>query len=204
MLVTHEHLDHDAVEVVGGDPVVLRSTAGRLDSPVGEVVAVASEHDAAAGTERGPNTIFAFTLGGLRVAHFGDFGQRELRREQATALGTIDLLFVPVGGTATIDGARAAVIVERLRPRWAVPMHYRTARTNFLDPADDFLGRLPGVHHVATPSFDTSALPRDDARLRSSPPRPSGKMQTWASTSTTSHPRSCRPRRGPSRACARR
>ena len=54
LLVTHEHLDHNAVEVIGGDPTILRSTAGKLESPVGEVVAVASEHDQAAGTERGP------------------------------------------------------------------------------------------------------------------------------------------------------
>ncbi len=60
LLVTHEHLDHNAVEVIGGDPAILRSTAGRLESPIGEVLAVASEHDAAAGTERGPNTIFVF------------------------------------------------------------------------------------------------------------------------------------------------
>ena len=62
VLVTHEHLDHNGVDAVAGDPVTLRSTAGRLDSPVGEVLAVAAEHDAAAGTERGPNTLFAFTL----------------------------------------------------------------------------------------------------------------------------------------------
>jgi L-ascorbate metabolism protein UlaG (beta-lactamase superfamily) len=34
VLVTHEHFDHNAVEVVGGDPAVLRSTAGKLDSPI--------------------------------------------------------------------------------------------------------------------------------------------------------------------------
>jgi hypothetical protein len=34
-LVTHEHLDDNAVESVGGDPVTLRSTAGRLKSPIG-------------------------------------------------------------------------------------------------------------------------------------------------------------------------
>lgn len=45
LLVTHEHRDHNAVEVIGGKPAVLRSTAGKLDSPVGEVLAVASEHD---------------------------------------------------------------------------------------------------------------------------------------------------------------
>ena len=79
LLVTHEHVDHNGVEAIGGEPAILRSTAGRLESPLGEVVGVASEHDDAAGTERGPNTIFVFELDGLRVAHFGDFGQAELR-----------------------------------------------------------------------------------------------------------------------------
>src|SRR5438876_914399 len=32
VLVTHEHLDHNAVEAIGGAPAVLRSTAGRLES----------------------------------------------------------------------------------------------------------------------------------------------------------------------------
>src|SRR5437763_9520880 len=68
VLVTHEHLDHNRAEVIDGEPTVLRSTAGRLPSPIGEVVAIASEHDQAAGTERGPNTIFVFELDGMRVA----------------------------------------------------------------------------------------------------------------------------------------
>src|SRR5437763_315653 len=71
LLVTHEHGDHNGIEAVAGEPVVLRSTAGRLESPIGEVLAIASEHDDAAGTERGPNTIFAFDLDGVRVVHFG-------------------------------------------------------------------------------------------------------------------------------------
>jgi hypothetical protein len=71
LLVTHEHADHNGVDAVGGDPVILRSTAGRLASPIGEITAVASEHDQSAGTERGPNTIFAFELEGLRVCHVG-------------------------------------------------------------------------------------------------------------------------------------
>src|SRR5580692_4515618 len=91
LLVTHEHADHNGVEAITGEPAVLRSTAGTLESPIGEVVAIASEHDENAGTERGPNTIFVFELDGVRVAHFGDFGQSELRPEQAVAIGEVDL-----------------------------------------------------------------------------------------------------------------
>jgi L-ascorbate metabolism protein UlaG (beta-lactamase superfamily) len=158
LLVTHEHLDHNAVEVIDGDPPTLRSTAGRLESPVGEVVAVASEHDAAAGTERGPNTIFVFELDGLRVAHFGDFGQRSLREEQAAAIGPVDLLFLPVGGGPTIGAEQAALITEELGPRWVVPMHYHTQRVSFLEPADAFLERMPHVRRLAEPAFDTAEL----------------------------------------------
>jgi len=82
LLVTHEHADHNVVEVVGGSPEIVRSTAGTFETPVGEVIAVASEHDDVAGTLRGPNTIFRFTLDGLRIAHLGDFGQAGLRPEQ--------------------------------------------------------------------------------------------------------------------------
>ena len=161
LLVTHEHRDHSGVEVVGGEPQVIRSTAGRFDSPAGEVVAIASEHDAEAGTRRGPNTIFAFALDGLRVAHFGDFGQAALREEQAEAIGPLDLLFVPVGGGPTTDGAQARAIVERLAPRWAVPMHYRTERAPFLEePADAFLATFgDAVHRTGTPELDTAELP---------------------------------------------
>jgi L-ascorbate metabolism protein UlaG (beta-lactamase superfamily) len=165
LLVTHEHIDHNGVEAIGGDPVILRSTAGRLTSPIGEVVAIASEHDEQAGTARGPNTIFVFELDGVRVAHFGDFGQSTLRDEQAAAIGDIDLLILPVGGGPTIGAEQASEIVARLRPRWVVPMHYRTPRISFLDTADAFLERSEHVERLDEPAFDTAELPVRDGPL---------------------------------------
>lgn len=165
LLVTHEHADHNGVEAIGGSPAILRSTAGTFESPLGEVTAIASEHDEQAGTARGPNTIFVFPLDGLRVSHFGDFGQRGLREEQASAVGAIDLLIVPVGGGPTIGAEQAALVVERLSPRWVVPMHYRTPRINFLEPADDFLERFAHVERLSQPAFDTASLPSYDGPL---------------------------------------
>lgn len=164
VLVTHEHRDHNGVEAIGGSPAVLRSTAGSLESPVGEVVAIASEHDQVAGTQRGPNTIFVFTLDGLRIAHFGDFGQAALRDEQAAAIGDVDLVFMPVGGGPTVDAAQARAIVDRLAPRWVVPMHYRTPRIGFLEPADAFVETFgDAVVRLEGTSFETSGLPSGDS-----------------------------------------
>jgi L-ascorbate metabolism protein UlaG (beta-lactamase superfamily) len=163
LLVTHEHVDHNGVEVVAGDPVVLRSTAGTHASPVGEVIGIASEHDDVAGTQRGPNTIFVFELDGTRVAHFGDFGQGDLREAQAAALGGIDLLFLPIGGGPTIGAERAAAIARRLDPTWVVPMHYRTPRVSFLEEPDAFLAAMERVVRLDTPTFDTAAIEGDAA-----------------------------------------
>jgi L-ascorbate metabolism protein UlaG (beta-lactamase superfamily) len=162
VLVTHEHQDHNGVGAVGGDPVVLRSTAGRLDSPIGEVVAVAGEHDAAAGVERGPNTMFAFTLGGLRVAHLGDLGQRALRPEQVDALGQVDVLFVPVGGGPTIGARQATEAAAALGARLIVPMHYRTQRIDFLEPVDAFADLARRAEHLDAATFTVENL-LDDA-----------------------------------------
>lgn len=172
LLVTHEHSDHNATDAIAGDPPVLRSTAGRLESPIGEVLAVASEHDAAAGTERGPNTIFVFDIGGLRVAHFGDYGQAALRDEQATAIGAVDLAFLPVGGGPTMDAEQAAAIADRIGARWVVPMHYRTERIDFLSPADEFLACVPEVHRPGATAFDTDDLPAADTLLAVVPDAP--------------------------------
>ena len=142
LLLTHDHLDHNGVEVVGGDPVVL-DTAGTHESPVGEVVGIASEHDAVAGTQRGPNTIFRFALDGTTFAHFGDFGQPALRPEQREALGDVDVLILPVGGGPTIAHDAGAALVREVQPAVVVPMHYRTpGGLEFLDPPDAFLDAL--------------------------------------------------------------
>jgi L-ascorbate metabolism protein UlaG (beta-lactamase superfamily) len=158
LLVTHEHMDHNGVEAIGGSPQTLRSTAGTHESPVGEVIGIASEHDDVAGTQRGPNTIFCFTVDGLRFCHFGDFGQTELRPEQRAAIGEVDVLILPVGDGPTIGGERAAALVRTLRPRLVVPMHYRTEALNFLDPPDAFLDALGArIERLDESGFDVES-----------------------------------------------
>ena len=166
LFVTHEHADHNAVEVVGGVKQTVRSTAGTFDTPVGRVIGIASEHDAVAGTQRGANVIYVFEMAGVRVCHMGDFGQSQLRPEQRKAIGDIDLLFVPIGGLATIDGAAAAEVVEELNPSWVVPMHFRTPAISFFDTADAFLKAVKGeVVALDRSTFDTDEVRPEGGRM---------------------------------------
>ena len=165
LLVTHEHLDHNGVEAVGGDPVTLRSTCGRLESPIGEVLGVASEHDDVAGIERGANTLFVFAFAGTRIAHLGDLGQRSLRAEQLSALGTVDLLFVPVGGGPTTGAEQAKDIAVATGARFIVPMHYKTERIDFLEPVDAFADGAARTERLSSPAFDLQSLPAGDTPL---------------------------------------
>ena len=159
LLVTHEHLDHNQVEVIGGDPHVIRSRAGTHDSPIGEVVGVASEHDAVAGTQRGDNTIFCFTLDGVRFCHLGDLGQAALRPEQREAIGAVDVLFLPAGGGPTVAPEVGAQIVRELAPRVTVLMHYGNEAVDFLDPPDALLDVLGAdVHRLESSSAEVESL----------------------------------------------
>ncbi len=179
LLVTHEHRDHNAVDVVADAKQTVRSSAGTFDTPIGRVIGIASEHDQVAGTQRGANVIYVFELGGIRVCHFGDFGQVELRQAQRRAIGEVELLFVPIGGSPTIDSTAAAALVDELKPSWVVPMHYRTPAISFLDTADAFLRTVQGeVCTTTSPSFETDSIRPTRARIIviPAPPRPRRKV----------------------------
>jgi L-ascorbate metabolism protein UlaG (beta-lactamase superfamily) len=159
LLVTHEHRDHNALEVVGGEPHTIRSLPGTHESPIGEVVGVSSEHDAVAGTQRGQNTIFRFTLDGTRFCHLGDFGQSELRPEQREAIGEVDVLFVPAGAGPTAAPEVAAQVVRELGPRVVIPMHYGNEAVDFLQPPDAFFEALGAdVHRLESSTVEIDDL----------------------------------------------
>ena len=164
LLVTHEHGDHNAVEVIDGSPAVLRATAGTHDSPLGQIVGVASEHDEMAGTERGPNTIFVFTLDGVRVAHFGDFGQTRAAR-RAGGRDRRRRPRDPARRRRPDDRCRAGVRDRRASGAavgGADALRHRTGSTSS-QPADDFLAKFgDSVHRADGPIVDLAAVADGD------------------------------------------
>jgi L-ascorbate metabolism protein UlaG (beta-lactamase superfamily) len=161
-LVTHEHRDHNAVDNVQGQPTVVRGV-GEHEAAGLKLRGLAAAHDDQDGAQRGQNTIFAWEMAGLRLAHVGDLG-RVLSDEQIKALGPVEVLMVPVGGYYTIDAAQAIQVARQVGAKVVLPMHYRTAAVpkSPIAPLEDFLATLPGDWQVEKPAALTVSLSKAD------------------------------------------
>jgi len=136
--VSHEHYDHNNVKALRGDPAVVRGIGERSAAGI-EFEGIASYHDDRGGKLRGKNTIFCFEMDGIRVCHLGDLGH-QLGEKEAVALGEVDVLMIPVGGTFTLDAEGAKKVVGQIKPKIVLPMHFKTPVLTFeIDSADRFL-----------------------------------------------------------------
>jgi L-ascorbate metabolism protein UlaG (beta-lactamase superfamily) len=81
-------------------------------------------HDETGGMKRGKNAAFIVEAEGLTFCHLGDIGH-PLTETEAKIIGPIDVLFIPIGGSFTVNGESAREIVEILKPKlFIVPMHF--------------------------------------------------------------------------------
>lgn len=134
--VSHGHGDHNNVAAVKGNPQVVKGS-GTFKGI--KIKAVPTAHDEVGGSQRGPNIIFCFEVDGVNVCHCGDLGHL-LTEEQVKAIGQVDVLMVPVGGSFTIDAVAATKVCEQLKPKIILPMHYKTEKTGIpISGVDDFL-----------------------------------------------------------------
>ena len=146
-VVSHDHADHNYTKSLQGKPRVVKASAAVKGI---QFTGVQVHHDESQGKERGPNTMFAFTVDGVRILFVGDLGHQLLAAD-LKKLGTVDLLLAPVGGFFTIDAAGASQLVEAVKPRVMIPMHFKTEKCGFpIAPVDDFLKRMTAVKKLTS------------------------------------------------------
>jgi len=166
--VSHEHQDHNNVALVHGKPKILRGLTQdkkgwmKIDEKVKDISirSVGVYHDSKQGAELGLTTVFVFETGGVRVAHLGDLGHL-LTDHQIAAIGSVDVVMVPVGGVWTLDARGATAVVDQIRPRLAiVPMHYRTEMVTIKELAkvDAFLAGRTHVRRETNPRMAITGL----------------------------------------------
>lgn len=127
---SHDHHDHNyfaGVEIKdsGESPFLVE----KIDT----------KHDGENGALRGENTVHIFAAEGLRVAHLGDLGH-PLSARQLAAMGTVDAVMIPIGGTYTLDVGGAKTVAEAIGAKVTVPMHYREGDKDYavLQTAEEF------------------------------------------------------------------
>lgn len=161
--VSHKHGDHDNVAAVKGKPTVV-NVPGKRNIKEVDIQGIPSYHDEVKGKQRGQNLIFCFTLDGMRICHLGDLGH-QLEASQIADINQVDILLVPVGGHFTIDAKDATKICTKLNPRIVIPMHYKTAKCEYMIAGvDDFLKSSVNTTDVrqlntAETEFDKNSLP---------------------------------------------
>ena len=136
--VSHKHDDHDNVEIVKGNPMII-DTVGSFDVKGIGILGIETYHDEVEGEKRGTNLIYKYRIDGIDVCHMGDIGE-ECTPELAEAIGPVNILLLPVGGEYTIDAETAKDYVDKLMPDMVIPMHYRTRGVELdIDKVDGFL-----------------------------------------------------------------
>ncbi len=172
ILVTHGHGDHlgDAVPIARrNDATIIAPNelaiyvanqgakahnmhiGGAFNFPFGKVKLTIAHHGSGAGdglVYTGNPCGFIINMGGKTLYHAGDtalFYDMKLIGE----MNSIDIAFLPIGDNFTMgidDGVKA---VEFLKPKKAVPMHYKTWPVIDTDP-NEFADKLKG--------FDTEVI----------------------------------------------
>jgi L-ascorbate metabolism protein UlaG (beta-lactamase superfamily) len=145
ILVTHPHSDHldpDALRnclkegtVLVTNPVVdsqlprdireqcqvVAIKAGESTEQLGIPIKAVAGDNQHHPRDEGVNTGFVFGLMGVNIYHAGDTN----RVPEMSDLGHVDFALYPIGGTYTSDEEEAAdIIVNTIKPKYAIPMHY--------------------------------------------------------------------------------
>ncbi len=146
--ISHHHFDHDYVSNIICENIV--DTVGEFNIKDIKIQGIPSFHDKMQGAKRGENIIFILEIDDLRVCHLGDLGHM-LSDSELDLLGSIDVLFIPVGGNFTIDGEEAAKLCKKLQSKVVIPMHYATPNLKFsLEGVEKFLKFMKNATRVGS------------------------------------------------------
>lgn len=156
VVCSHQHGDHNAWHTI---PAAQRIFDG-FDNSHLSLHTRSAFHDEHQGRLRGGTTdVLDFRVGGLRIVHCGDLGERPVGALlDFFAQPRPDILIVPVGGHFTLDADGAAELVAAVAPHFAVPCHSADDGTLFaeLGPRSLFTMRFADVREAAELALDTS------------------------------------------------
>jgi len=175
ILVTHNHFDHNAVEVASGPGTkVIKWKTGKHALPPYQVEGRKLYHDKSKGRLRGEITAYKIMVEDLTIIHLGDLGHT-LQGEDLEWVKEADILMIPVGGTYTINSREAWEIIKKANPKITIPMHYWIKGLTLpIDPLDRLLNiiKIPRIRIETNKTEITKqTLPQKPSILILQPPK---------------------------------
>jgi hypothetical protein len=129
--VGKEMFNHNAVQIVQGNPLILRGLKNygadwnMVSTSVKDAFIYSVPiHQNAEFIQGIQGSAFVYDLGVLCIAHLGDLSQK-LNEQQIKAFGKVDIALTPIGGGRTMGPDLAKEVLAQLKPKIAIPMHYR-------------------------------------------------------------------------------
>ena len=130
--VSNDHITHNNVGALSGEPVILRGiTLRQTWNPIRTtvkditIVNIPSQRGAAWGAIA--NSIFIYEMGSLCLAHLGNMGHL-LTPEQEKVLNRVDVLMIPIDAMTNLGFEDMLRVIEQIHPPIVIPMHYDVTR----------------------------------------------------------------------------
>lgn len=147
VIASHSHADHSAYHLVPIKDNPNRVSAKMLRVP----------HDHENGAKRGMNLIHIFDVDGYKVVHMGDIGC-VLDARVLEPLKDADVLLAPINGFYTINPKELKAIVDMVKPRIVIPMHYQMVEYNSGYPdgnmIEEFKKLFPEYQYLESEELD--------------------------------------------------
>ena len=128
ILVSHEKSDANNTDATDNQPTVVRGSMGIgvMNANGIAIRGIATFKDPEKESPDGMNIVYSWSMDGMRFCFPGAL-TRALTPAQLAQLGTVDVLFVPVGGPLA-PSARETVLAQ-IRPRVVIPMGHAAGWT---------------------------------------------------------------------------
>jgi len=162
ILVSHQHADHNYI-APHHQKAELFDQVGEFEFNDVKILGFHSYHDEEEGKKLGENIIFVVKIDDITICHLGDLGHK-LSVADAEMMGDIDVLLLPVGGLYTINANMASEIMQTLKPKICIPMHYKSEKIAVdFAPVDDFLAYKENVKRLQQSEIELeyNNLPHD-------------------------------------------
>ncbi|NBS67923.1 hypothetical protein EBT31_03285 [bacterium] len=109
-----------------------------------------------------PHAIYRIDAEGMHIGFLGAL-DRQLSAKEVDALGTVDILLVPVGGNGVLSAQEAAAVIAQVEPRMVIPSYMGTGNYGSADVVK---------REIACPTEETAKLkitrpqlPEEDMRM---------------------------------------